>query len=281
MTVQQALRECKQRLSTAELDDPAFEARCLIEKVLGLDRAGFIAHGKDNVDEKKLQELLSLTERRARHEPLQYLLGSWSFCGLDFFVGDGVLIPRDDTEVVFNLCAEFLKDRQSKRTIDLCAGSGAISVALSVLAKAEVTAIELSDKAFPYLIRNIEHNKAQINTVKGDILTCFEDFAPDTYDLIVSNPPYIKSDEIPDLQPEVCFEPTMALDGGEDGCDFYRAIIKHWSSRLKNGGALAFELGEGQSDYVSKLMSQSGFTDIKTAVDFGGTERAIIGIYSR
>ncbi len=279
MNAEQAFRECKSRLAKSTIDDPAFEARCLIEKVLGLDRSGLICHGRDCVSEDKIKELFALTERRICREPLQYILGSWSFCGFELFVGEGVLIPRDDTEVVLNLCLDFAGSRQNIKVIDLCAGSGAISVALSVLANACVTAIELSDKAFPYLIRNIEHNKSEIKAFKGNIFECYTEFACDKYDLIVSNPPYIKSDELPTLQAEVQKEPTMALDGGSDGCDFYRGIIKLWSCKLKNGGALAFELGEGQADYVEKLMKQNGFTEIKTSADLGGIKRAIIGIY--
>lgn len=280
MNGEQALRECKSILEKANIDDSMYEARCLVEKALGLDRIGLISHGKEAVEDSTLQQLFALAERRANHEPLQYILGSWSFAGFDFFVGDGVLIPRDDTEVVLNLCLEYLKHSKGTKTLDLCAGSGAISVALSKLANAEVTAVELSDKAFPYLTKNIQHNKADVNAVMGDVFSCHKDFADGEFDLIVSNPPYIKTDEIRTLQTEVQKEPTMALDGGADGYDFYKAIIKLWSSKLKNGSALAFELGENQAETVAKLMAQQGFTDIKTALDFGGTQRAIIGIYN-
>lgn len=281
MNGEQALRECKSILEKANIDDSMYEARCLVEKALGLDRIGLISHGREAVDNSRLAELFALAEHRANHEPLQYILGSWSFAGFDFFVGEGVLIPRDDTEVVLNLCLEYLKHSNGKKALDLCAGSGAISVALSKLANAEVTAVELSDKAFPYLTKNIQHNNADVNAVMGDVFSCHKDFADGEFDLIVSNPPYIKSDEIRTLQAEVQKEPTMALDGGTDGYDFYKAIIKLWSSKLKNGSALAFELGENQAEKVAELMAEQGFTDIKTALDFGNTQRAIIGIYNK
>lgn len=280
MTGEQALTECRLRLENAGIDDAMYESRCLVKKVLGLDRLGLISHGNETIDNSKATELFTLTQRRANGEPLQYILGSWSFAGFDFFVGEGVLIPRDDTEVVLSLCIDYLKSSNSKRTLDLCAGSGAISVALYKLADAEVTSVELSDKAFPYLTKNIEHNNADIKAFMGDIFSCYNSFDDGRYDLIVSNPPYIKTEEISTLQKEVQLEPKMALDGGADGYDFYRAIVNLWTSKLKAGGALAFELGEGQSYTVANLMAEKGFTNIKTALDLGGTKRAIIGIFN-
>ena len=277
MNIEQAYAEYRKKLSSIEDIDTAFESLSLMNKAFGITRTDIIAHGTREIDSEKLNLLDSLVNRRLEGEPLQYILGSWSFCGFDFFVGEGVLIPRDDTEVVVNLCLQFLKNRQSKKTLDLCSGSGAIAIALSKIANAKVTGVELSETAFEYLTKNISHNKADVNAVKGDILKCYTNFEDDTYDLIVSNPPYIKSDDIPHLQKEVLKEPLMALDGGKSGFDFYEQIIKFWTSKLKNGGALAFELGEEQADYVKTLMEQAGFTDIKTELDFGNTQRAIIG----
>ena len=134
MTVREAYIKCKEILADSKIEDETFEALCLFEKVTGFDRLGIISHGNEQITEEKLSELLSLVKRRCEHEPLQYILGSWSFCGFDFCVGKGVLIPRDDTEVVVNLCLDYLKNSESKKVIDLCAGSGAISVALEKLA---------------------------------------------------------------------------------------------------------------------------------------------------
>ncbi|MEE0868605.1 MAG: peptide chain release factor N(5)-glutamine methyltransferase, partial [Ruminococcus sp.] len=247
MTVREAYIKCKEILADSKIENETFEAICLFEKVTGFDRLGIISHGNEQITEEKLTELLSLVRRRSEHEPLQYILGSWTFCGFDFFVGKGVLIPRDDTEVVVNLCIDYLKNSESKKVIDLCAGSGAISVALEKLAGAEVTALELSDDAFKFLVKNIKLNNTKVKAVKGDVFKAYCDFEDDTFDLIVSNPPYIKSDDIQTLQTEVRQEPRLALDGGKSGYDFYEAIIKNWSSKLRHGGALAFELGENQS----------------------------------
>lgn len=277
MTVKQAYNKIKNILANKDFDAPDFEALSLVNFVTGFDRLSLIAHGDTELSKAKEDLLFSLVHKRISHIPLQYILGSWSFYGFDFAVGDGVLIPRDDTEVVVNLCLDFLKNRTDKKVIDLCAGSGAISIALSKLAYADVTAIELSDKAFGFLKKNIKSNNANVKAVKDDILECYSDFGDNKYDLIVSNPPYIKSEDIRTLQEEVQFEPKMALDGGTSGFDFYESIIDNWSVKLKNGGALAFELGEEQAQYVSDLMKFKGFSDIHTEFDLGGVQRAIIG----
>lgn len=281
MTLTELYRECTALLKQGEIENPAFEAQCLIEKVFGIDRVYLIAHGDSKADGDKEQPLFELVRRRLQREPLQYILGQWSFMGFDFKVGAGVLIPRDDTEVVTNLCLEFLDTRQSKNTVDLCSGSGTIAVALNKIASASVTAIELSDDAFAYLEQNIKLNNSDVKAVHGNILTCHKDFDDNSLDLIVSNPPYIISNEIPALQAEVQKEPAMALDGGTDGYEFYRSIISNWSSKLKSGGALAFELGEGQADTVKSLMSAEGFDNFIISDDFGGIQRAIIGTVRR
>ena len=264
---------CKSALEKGGIENAAFEAQCMLEHLTGFGRASLLAHGGDAFERQ--DELDEMIQRRLKNEPLQYILGSWSFCGIELLVGEGVLIPRDDTEVVLNLCLDFLKNKNIAKCVDLCSGSGAIALALERYAKADVTAVELSDKAFYFLEKNIKDSN--IDALKDDVLTCHTRFKDNSFDLIVSNPPYIPSRELPTLQAEVQFEPSMALDGGDDGCDFYRAIVRDWSSKLKTGGALAFELGEGQADAVRAMMEGAGFTNIRTETDFGGTHRAIIG----
>ncbi len=263
-------------LSEAEIEAPELEARLLIEGVTGMNRASQIANSNSEISGEIQEKLISMAQKRAEHLPLQYILGKWSFMGFEFKVGEGVLIPRDDTEVLVGLCLDYLKASEGKTTLDLCAGSGAISVALDKLANADVTAVELSDKAYNFLLENIKGTN--IKPHKGDIFECYRDFEAKSFDLIASNPPYIKTDEIEALQTEVGYEPKTALDGGADGLDFYRAIARRWTPLLKSGGAMAFELGEGQAEYVGGLMADHGYINIKTAKDLGGTDRAIIGI---
>ncbi|WP_294663450.1 peptide chain release factor N(5)-glutamine methyltransferase [uncultured Ruminococcus sp.] len=278
MTVGEAYRKTKDILTEAGFEAPAFEALCLTEKVFGFNRLALITRGEETAaTDEKLALLAELTEKRLNHEPLQYLIGKWSFMGIDLLVGEGVLVPRDDTEVVTSLCIDYLSCKESPNVIDLCAGSGAISLALEKYANCKVTAVELSDKAFSYLTQNIKLNNSAVNALNGDIFECHKDIADNSLDLIVSNPPYIKTADIASLQKEVQHEPAMALDGGESGLDFYRRIVPLWKSKLKAGGALAFELGEGQYDEVSRILADNGFGGITESIDFGGIQRAIIG----
>lgn len=263
-------------LSEAEIEAPELEARLLIDGVTGMNRASQIANSNSEISGEIQEKLISMAQKRAEHLPLQYILGKWSFMGFELKVGEGVLIPRDDTEVLVGLCLDYLKNSNGKTALDLCAGSGVVSVALDKLANADVTAVELSDKAYNFLLENIKGTN--IKPHKGDIFECYRDFEAKSFDLIASNPPYIKTDEIEALQTEVGYEPKTALDGGADGLDFYRAIARRWTPLLKSGGAMAFELGEGQAEYVGGLMADHGYINIKTAKDLGGTDRAIIGI---
>ncbi len=272
---------CRNRLREGGIPDAGFEAVCIIEHATGCGRAAQIAHGDRAVTDAEKAVIDHITEERLKRFPLQYLLGTRQFFGFDFAVGEGVLIPRDDTEVAVGLCLDYLKDKGGAKAVDLCAGSGAIAVALSKLTAAEVTAVELSDKAFYFLEKNIKDNGTAVKAIKGDVFTCHSGFADASLDLIVSNPPYIKRGELPGLQAEVLHEPKMALDGGESGLDFYRAITRDWSRKLKNGGALVFELGEEQADDVARMMTAQGFVNIRCENDIGGTQRAIIGTMLR
>lgn len=277
MTVNEIYQSGLKLLENNNIENSKFEAQSLLQKAFSLDRVGFIMHKTDKADENCSHNFLKFIEKRISGEPLQYILGEWSFMGFDFKVGRGVLIPRDDTEVVVNLCIDFLKNRTDKKTVDLCSGSGAIAVALDKISGAEVTAVEIDETAFSYLETNVKENNSSVKPVMADALEICETFADGGLDLIVSNPPYIKSADIETLQKEVQLEPRLALDGGEDGCDFYREIVSRWSRKLKKGGALAFELGEGQADAVKALMTEQGFSDFKISLDFGSVQRAIIG----
>ena len=267
----------KSEFDKAGVDDPAFNSMCLIEKVFNIDKAALLGEPIP-ADDKKAVEFITLVGRRLCGEPLQYLLGEWEFYGYKLKVGDGVLIPRDDTEVLLRDCLDFLKDKNSAKVIDLCSGSGALAIALAKETNCEVYAVEKSADALPYLAQNIKLNSAEVEAAIGDVFKCADEFGDGFFDLVLSNPPYVESDEIEKLQKEISFEPRMALDGGRDGLDFYRGIIKLWSRKIRPGGMLAFELGEGQYDAVRQLMVSAGFKNIEGSEDLGGIIRTIRGI---
>ena len=244
MTVNEIYQSGLKLLENNNIENSKFEAQSLLQKAFSLDRVGFIIHKTDKADENCSHNFLNFIERRISGEPF---------------------------------CIDFLKNRTDKKTVDLCSGSGAIAVALDKISGAKVTAVEIDETAFSYLETNVKENNSSVKPVMADALEICETFADGELDLIVSNPPYIKSADIETLQKEVQLEPRLALDGGEDGCDFYREIVNRWSRKLKKGGALAFELGEGQADAVKALMTDKGFSDFKISLDFGGVQRAIIG----
>lgn len=277
MKIKDAEKLIEDMLKKAGVDSPAFDSLCLTEKVCGCTRTELILNREQPIDKSKAQKLTELAKRRIKGEPLQYILGQWEFFGCTLKVGKGVLIPRDDTEVVLSDCLNYLKGKKGARALDLCSGSGALAIALAKQTGAEVTAVEKSEDALPYLRENAEINNAFIKIVQGDIFQCTDNFPDNYFDLIVSNPPYVKTGEISSLQAEISYEPAMALDGGADGCDFYRHIVKHWSSKLICGGMLALEIGEGQFDAVKRLMTAKGYENIGGSYDLGGALRTIYG----
>lgn len=278
MTIRELKREITNSLTKAGVNSPAFDALCLIEKVFDVTRSQLIIIENQPALHEKAEEVRALAQKRINGTPLQYLLGQWEFYGYTFKVGEGVLIPRDDTEVVLSFALEFLKGKTQGKILDLCSGSGALAVAIQKETGLDVVAVEKSEKALSYLNENVKLNNANVKVFQGDVFTCMDEFENNSFDLIISNPPYIKTDEIKTLQKEVQLEPKMALDGGLDGYDFYNHIVNNWTCKLKNGGALAFELGEGQFDTVKQLMTNKNYKDIEYKLDFGNIKRAIKGI---
>ena len=277
VVIKNLLSKTKDKFYKAGIENPAFNSFCLVEKVFGVTRQDLIIKPELKADESGLSEFDKLVKRRLSGEPLQYILGEWEFFGYRFKVGKGVLIPRDDTEVLLRTCLEILASKPKAKALDLCSGSGPLAIAIAKETDAEVYAVEKSADALPYLYENIKLNYANVNVIEGDIFECSGRFEDGFFDLILSNPPYIKSDQIENLQTEISFEPRMALDGGRDGYDFYRFITAHWSKKLKDGGTLAFELGEGQLNTVKALMEAEGYTNIESHLDFGGVHRAVNG----
>ena len=264
------------KLSDAGIPDAAFDARCMIEQIGGASLPQLMLH--DSLTQVQVETLQAMAQERCKGRPLQYLLGEWEFYGLRLFVGEGVLIPRADTEALVDTALEFCKGLENPRIIDLCSGSGCIPIALREnLPQAQVHAAEWSEQALHFLRKNAALHDSDVVIHHADVLD--EGFARQfsQLDLIVSNPPYLTAQEMRELQTEVRHEPEMALLGGEDGLHFYREITRIWKSALRCGGMLAFEVGDGQAQDVCKILEEQAFSDLKIIPDLAGLERVVTG----
>ena len=224
---------------------------------------------------------LDYTARRLKGEPVAYITGSWEFYGIDLVVTPDVLIPRMDTEVLIDAVKEILTgNKMDARVLDLCCGSGCITCAIAhELPATRLVAVDLSASALEVCRRNVTDHKlnSRVLCIQADA-TSSPPLGIGSFDLIVSNPPYIASGEIQSLDRSVRdYEPIWALDGGEDGLRFYKAIIKYWKSIIRPGGYLVFEVGEGQAKDVCDMLMAAGFSRTATRKDTQGIQRAVIG----
>lgn len=278
ITYQSLYREAVQTLRHADNPDAAFDVRCLMEKIFGLDRTALSLYGDHLPDEKKEHCFRELLCRRASGEPLQYLIGAWDFLEESFQIGPGVLIPRPETELLAQTVLDGMQQIKNPVVLDLCAGSGCLGLSIAKRRPdAQVFLLEKSQAAFSYLLRNTECiAKRHSYPVMGDLMDGFEHFDFPLPQVMVSNPPYIKSDEIAGLQQEVQREPHMALDGGEDGLLFYRALADLWIPFLGGGGLIAVECGEGQAKEIQELFQKAGI-QAQTHPDYSGIPRIVTG----
>ena len=271
----EALREVEARLTAAGCPDADFDAGELFRLVTGQD-----ARLADRpLTAEQATKLEALTARRATREPLQYLCGSWPFLDFELAVGPGVLCPRADTEVVAEAAAQMLAGVQAPKVLDLCAGTGCLGLGVKRFCpEADVTCVEKSPEAFRYLKKNAASALKQgtARAVEGDLFTYWQGLPEGELDLIVSNPPYLTAAEMRQLQPEVAREPAMALEAGEDGLVFYRALAEHYQNALRPGGALALEIGWQQREAVTALLAANGWVDIACRKDYGGNDRCIL-----
>ena len=280
MTSKELFDLVKTKLSENSIDNYENEAYFIIEKALSLSRTDLLLNFNKEAAESEKEYALKVTSERIKGVPIQYCIGEWDFYGETYKVGEGVLIPRPETEELCEIIIDELKYINSPTVIDLCSGSGCIGLTVKKnVPSAKVFLVEKSKEALRYLIQNASDicPNEFIAIVNGDVLkpeTFEETF--DQVDLIVSNPPYIKSEEIDSLQKEVQLEPKMALDGGEDGYVFYRVLCGDWHRYLKNGGIMAFECGENQAEYICNLFDKELFTT-EIRKDFNGTDRFVIG----
>ena len=256
------------------------DARLLLEHVCGTSVQTLLLEGDRPVSESDADLYRELIKRRCSREPLAYILGKWDFMGLEFGVSSHVLIPEQDTE---NLVEEVMRELcDGDRILDLCTGSGCILLSLLHYSNATTgVGTDLSEEAIAAARENAERlglsDRSEWRT--GDL---FEAVRPEErFDIIVSNPPYIESGIIAELEPEVrIHEPRMALDGGDDGLDFYRRIIPEAADHLVTGGMLFLEIGYDQADQVSALMKDAGYYEVRAIKDYGGNDRIVCGIKS-
>lgn len=278
MELRDLLRETLCALADCGVENAGFEARQILDKS-GISPMKILAEPCEKIPPEVCEKVREMTEKRVSGYPLQYILGEWEFYGLPFEVGEGVLIPRQDTETLVEIAADFLKTlpENERKTLDLCAGSGCIGITLAKLFGADVTLVEKSPEAFAYLEKNITLNgvKAQCKAVLGD---CFdEEKVLGEYNLILSNPPYLTEKDMENLQKEVTFEPKTALYGGEDGLDFYRALLSKYPKMLKENGLFAVEIGMGEEKAVAELFRENGL-EARFAEDLRGIVRVVYGV---
>ena len=262
-----------------------FWARNLLCHVSGKTTEQILAHREMYAGEQVCEAMQQAVSRVLNGEPLAYVLGQWEFFGLPLIVTPDVLIPRDDTCAVTELAIKhslFLDS--APRILDLCCGSGCIGIALASRIKdARITCADLSKEALAIAKKNIALNKmtGRISCMQTDAMAEPSPFLG-KFDLIVSNPPYITEAEMGELPDSVKnYEPHMALFGGEDGLDFYRAVTRNYQKALKPGGLLCFEFGMGQGDSVCAILEENGFTVLERTKDYNERERAVIARYDR
>lgn len=272
------------RLKEAGIKEADLDARLLLEHVCNTDRNTLLAHPDRPVTEEEENSYVNYLAEREKRVPLQHIIGYQEFMGMKFYVNQNVLIPRQDTE---NLVEEVMPHvHDGMKILDLCTGSGCILISLlqysndciGVGTDISKEALEVAAKNGEAILKEKEGKVyEQLQFIESDL---FEKLPPQKFDLIVSNPPYIKTGVIDALEPEVAsFEPLLALDGGEDGLDFYRRIVKEAGNFLIRGGMLFLEIGYDQGEAVAGLLKEAGFVDIEIRKDYGGLDRVVFGTF--
>ena len=273
----------KQLRNLLEQNDPdtaEFEANQLLQWATGLDRSALMLESE--VGDKAAKQAIDAAHRRLKGEPLQYIIGQWEFYGLPFKVGEGVLIPRQETELLVEKAIERLPEKGV--LIDLCSGSGCIPIAIAKTANTNLCyGVELSGEALGYFRENIALNGADTDVIplQGDVLYPAEellDELPAKCSVITANPPYLTAEEMANLQKEVRHEPESALFGGADGLDFYRVIFGVWKHKLERGGSFLAEVGDGHAETVRSLMENEGL-ECEVYSDLNKISRVVAGKY--
>lgn len=268
------LKECCNILTSNGIENAYYEAVWIFQAVLG---EANIYNRKTDISDNDEKTVRDMIDRRCHGYPLQYLLGEWEFYGYRIFVGEGVLIPRQDTETLVELASDMYKTAKDITVIDLCSGSGCIGIVLEKQLGCKTYLVEKSEEALKYLKKNLAFHNCKSEIICGDVLDIKTAASIPQADLIVCNPPYLTAEDMQNLQTEVKAEPAEALYGGEDGLEFYRSVTRIWKDRLKAGGRLMFEIGMGQENDVSQIMIQNGFKNVRFRKDLCGVNRVVFG----
>ena len=274
MTYREALNLGEKVLSLANIEDRRNDAWLLLSMVCKMDRSFYYLHMEEDLPEEQLREYEIALKKRAEHVPLQYIVGETEFMGLKFKVNSNVLIPRQDTETLVEEALKVVK--QGMRILDLCTGSGCIIISiLHNVTDVEGYAIDISKQALNVAKENAKLNDVSVMFERSDLF----DNVTGPFDIIVSNPPYIRTEEIVKLMPEVqTFEPMEALDGKEDGLYFYREIVAKCKDYLNPDGRILFEIGYDQGEDVSALLREAGFKDVQVIKDLAQNDRVVTGM---
>ncbi len=279
-TIEELINTGTKTLKDNGIDTARLDAELLLGNVIGKERLYLITHKEESVEQKQCDEFFDMIEKRRKKMPVKYILGKCEFMGIDLHVEEGVLIPRDDTELLVEEVLKNIGEDEEKQVCDLCCGSGAIGISIAYLRKnIKVDVLDYYPIPEKVTLINIEKHNLQdrVSFIKSDLLDVSIKNSK-KYDIIVSNPPYIEEEEIEKLMDDVQkYEPHTALSGGTDGLDFYRRIVSQSREVLKESGILAFEIGYNQGEAVKSLMEKAYFKEVRVIKDFASLDRIVIG----
>lgn len=266
--------------------NPSLEATLLLSRLLKVDKIYIYTHGKEKVSEPVVEKFLELIEKRAKGYPIQYIINEKEFMGLDFYVEEGVLIPRSDTEILVDYVLGYIDNKYKNKSInllDLGFGSGAIALSVAYY-RSSVTVYGVDMYDAPIRVAEINKERFKLTNVhlfKGDLFQGIKD-VKEKFHIIASNPPYIPRDDIDKLQDEIkYYEPREALDGGSDGLNFYRRIIPESKKYLTDEGLLIFEIGYDQGQSVKNMLLVEGFVNVNILKDLQGLDRVVLGVFKK
>ena len=274
LTYEELLKIGENELLMSDISDANIDAWYLLEYVTGMSRVAFFLKRAENISQKEENEYREVINKRKKHIPLQHITGTQEFMGFDFLVNENVLVPRQDTEC---LVENVLPYAYGKKILDMCTGSGCIIISLKKIEEtAECTGVDISEKALEIALKNARSNEADVSFIKSDM---FKNIM-EKYDIIVSNPPYIRPDVIKTLEPEVReHDPMLALDGGEDGLRFYRILAEEGKKHLARPGRIFMEIGYDQGKAVKEIFENEGFKEVVVKKDLCENDRVVIAEY--